>query len=92
MPVNLFFLTSLIALEHLRHQNPSEPLTVGVRLQSGSIMSNFEPNAVIRGFQLTVVGSLSPILPLCRSKPADKKTLLIRNSRHTQRLCGALNR
>jgi hypothetical protein len=23
-------------------------------------MSNFEPNAVIRGFQLTVVGSMSP--------------------------------
>lgn len=63
MPGDLFFLTFLIALEHLRYQNNLEHLAVGVRIQSGSIMSNFEPNAVIRGFQLTVVGSLSPILP-----------------------------
>lgn len=31
-------------------------------MEKGLTMSNFEPNAVIRGFQLTVVGSMSPML------------------------------
>lgn len=29
------------------------------QVEQGTVMSNFEPNAVIRGFQLTVVGSMS---------------------------------
>jgi hypothetical protein len=33
-------------------------------MEKGLTMSNFEPNAVIRGFQLTVVGSMSPMLSL----------------------------
>lgn len=32
-------------------------------------MSNFEPNAVIRGFQLTVVGSMSPYMFCCFPRP-----------------------
>jgi hypothetical protein len=36
---------------------------------SRATMSNFEPNAVIRGFQLTVVGSMSPYMFRCFSRP-----------------------
>jgi hypothetical protein len=42
-------------------------------MEKGLTISNFEPNAVIRGFQLTVVGSMTPhaISPQLESHEAE---------------------
>jgi hypothetical protein len=47
----------------LKNQSMNTPRGTS-SMEKGLTMSNFEPNAVIRGFQLTVVGSMSPVLLL----------------------------
>lgn len=41
-------------------------------------LSNFEPNAVIRGFQLTVVGSMSPVLAFRKLESHEAEVYLSR--------------
>lgn len=47
-------------------------------MEKGLTMSNFEPNAVIRGFQLTVVGSMFLLLSLRKVEPSAAELFLSR--------------
>lgn len=67
---NLIFSTLRVRQKNQHMNTPKNT----PRMEKGLTMSNFEPNAVIRGFQLTVVGSMSPLLLFLHSLSLMKQS------------------